>query len=276
MSRLTWSATGERFYETGVDRGVLYVGNQPGVAWTGLISINENVTGGTAKPYYLDGLKYLNMSTAEEYAATLAAFSSPPEFGPCDGSVAVQNGLYVTQQKRVPFNFSYRTKIGNDVDGDNNGYKIHVVYNALAAPSQRTRKTQTTSASADTMSWSVTTKSPFISGYRPTAHFVIDSRYTIPFRLKSIEDVLYGNDISAASLPAPQDFVNLFSPMAYPPLKAVLVKTNVYEIHEVDPVNARAVMQPVHPQPPAVGEDPILWLDTSAGNYAIPRIITGG
>jgi hypothetical protein len=276
VPRLTWSAVGERFYEIGVDRGVLYVGNQPGVPWPGLIAVSENVSGGAAKPYYLDGIKYLNLATAEEFEATLEAFFSPPEFGPCDGVATIQNGLFATQQNRSQFNLCYRTKVGNDIDGPDHAYKIHIVYNALATPSQRAYKTIGSSMSPDTLNWTVTTQGIANLGYKPTAHFVIDSRYTLPFRLNAIEDILYGSDIATPILPSAQDLLNLFADDAFPPLKAVSIGANVYEIHEVDQTNARAVASRFHPVPPAVGEDPILWFDTSSGDHAVPTLVTGG
>lgn len=211
MARLTWSATGERFFETGVDRGVLYVGSDPGVAWTGLISVSESPIGGEAKPFYMDGIKYLNLSSAEEFAATINAFASPPEFGPCDGTVSIQNGLYITQQPRKSFGLSYRTKLGNDIDGPDHAYKIHLVYNALAAPSDRSNNTLTDSPDPTALSWGITTLPPAITGYRPTAHFVIDSRLTLEATLASLEDILYGNEIAAARLPTVAELIALFS-----------------------------------------------------------------
>lgn len=211
MARLNWAAVGERFFETGVDRGVLYVGIDPGVAWTGMISVAEAPTGGEAKPFYMDGFKYLNLSTTEEFAATINAFSSPPEFGPCDGRVSVQNGLYITQQPRKPFGLSYRTKLGNEVDGSDHAYKIHLVYNALAASSDRANNTITDSPDPANLSWTITTMAPAITGYKPTSHFVIDSRFTPEGILISLEDILYGNEASAASLPTPAELIDLFS-----------------------------------------------------------------
>lgn len=211
MARLDWSAVGERFYETGVDRGVLYVGNIPGVAWTGLTSVSESPTGGDAKAYYIDGVKYLNLSSAEEFEATIEAFASPPEFGPCDGTVSVQNGLFVTQQPRKPFGLSYRTRIGNDIDGTDHGYKIHLIYNALAAPSSRPNNTMGDSTDPISFSWSITTLPPSFTGYKPTAHFLIDSRMTPKETLIEIEDILYGSDASAPRLPFAQEVVDIFN-----------------------------------------------------------------
>lgn len=211
MPRLSWSATGERFYETGVDRGVLYVGTNPGVAWTGLTSVSESPSGGEPKAYYIDGIKYLNLSSAEEFEATVNAFNSPPEFGPCDGTVSIQNGLFVTQQPRKPFGLSYRTKVGNDIDGSDHAYKIHLVYNALAAPSERSNNTLGDSTEPNDLSWSITTRPPVVTGFKPTAHFLIDSRLTPQDILIEIEDILYGSDANSSRLPSAQELTDMFT-----------------------------------------------------------------
>jgi hypothetical protein len=210
MTRLNWDAVGERFYETGVDRGVLYVDNS-GFAWPGLISVNESPSGGEAKPYYIDGFKYLNIAAAEEFEATIEAFYSPPEFRPCDGKVAIHNGLFATQQPRKQFSFSYRTKIGNDTDGPDHGYKIHLVYGALAAPSERTNTTLSDSAEPGAYSWGITTRPPVIAGMRPTAHFIIDSRFTSEVVLVEIEALLYGSEAFSAQLPSVTELIEIFN-----------------------------------------------------------------
>lgn len=210
MPRLSWSATGERFYETGVDRGVLYVGDQAGVAWTGLISVSESPSGGEARPHYLDGVKFLNISVAEEFEATINTFSSPPEFASCDGLSSIKNGLFVTQQPRKSFGLCYRTKLGNDVDGPDHGYKIHIVYNALAAPSQRDNNTLGDSVDPSTSSWQITTLPPSSTGYKPTAHMIVDSRYTVSSVLASVENVLYGSDVNSARLPTQAELITIF------------------------------------------------------------------
>lgn len=212
MARLVWGSFGERYYETGVDRGVLYVGENLGVAWPGLISVSESPSGGDPKPYYLDGNKYLNLSSAEEFEAVISALSNPPEFGPCDGTVSIQNGLFVAQQPRVPFSFSYRTLIGNDVAGNDLGYKIHLVYNALAAPSQRENTTLRDSVDLMALSWSVTTLPPEITGYRPTSHMLVDSRYASPENLSAVEDILYGSESGSAQMPTPDELIAIFTP----------------------------------------------------------------
>lgn len=210
MSRLVWSAAGERFFESGLDRGVLYVSGI-GVAWSGLISIDESPTGGDAKAFYHDGIKYLNLASAEEYEATINAYSSPPEFAPCDGVGSVYNGLFVTQQPRKPFNLSYRTKVGNDTEGVDHGYKIHLVYNALAAPSGRSNASLSDSPNVNSLSWKITTLPPSITGYRPTSHFVVDSRFTSTANLAQLEDKLYGSLSANATFPTVAELLAIFS-----------------------------------------------------------------
>lgn len=211
MPRLTWDAYGTRFFESGVDRGVLYTTDDPGVSWSGLVSVAESPSGGESRAFYQEGIKYLNIAAAEEYEATINALSAPREFDPCDGTVHIQNGLYVTQQRRQPFSFSYRTMIGNDADGADHAYKIHLVYNALAAPSQATRNSRGSTADPSVFSWSVTTLPPPITGYRRTSHLVIDSRYADPTILSDFEDVIYGTEADFPSLPLPNDVIELFA-----------------------------------------------------------------
>lgn len=212
MSRLIWGAYGERFYEAGVDRGVLYVASQPGVAWNGLISVSETPSGGDAKEYYLDGIKYLNLSTAEEYEATLVSYSSPSQFGPCDGTVSIHNGLFATQQPRQSFGLCYRTLLGNDVEGPDHAYKLHLVYNALSAPAQRPHRSLGGQSDPAVFSWAITTKPPPITGLKPTAHLVIDSRTAAPEALSEVEDFLYGTDSEDAILPTPDELIAIFAP----------------------------------------------------------------
>jgi hypothetical protein len=208
LTRISWGDPGTRFYETGVDRGVLYVGESAGVAWNGLTSITENSSGGAAQPYYIDGVKYSNKSAREEFEATLTAFTYPDEFGPCDGLSAVRAGLFATKQRRVPFGLAYRTLIGNDVTSDY-GYKIHLIYNALAAPTDKDYKSITDSIDPDDFSWSLTSLPPAIVGFNRTSHFIVDSRYIDPTTLSAIEDILYGNDETASRLPDISELTDL-------------------------------------------------------------------
>lgn len=211
MTRLNWDAFGERFYELGVDRGVLYVSTNPGVPWTGLVSVTESPTGAEERPYYIDGVKYLNLRSAEEFNATIEALGSPAEFGVCDGIKVIHNGLLVTQQPRTPFGLSYRTMVGNEVSGTDYGYKIHLVYGAMAAPTQRPNQSAGGSITPTKFSWAVTTLPPPITGYRRTAHLVIDSKTTNPTVLATVEDLLYGTVSTNPSLPTPDALAAIFA-----------------------------------------------------------------
>lgn len=211
MPVLTWGAVGERFYESGIDRGVLYVGANAGVVWNGLISISESPTGGEAQPYYVDGFKYLNISAKEEFEATLQAFSAPLEFGVCDGMASISNGLYVTQQSRKPFGLAYRTKLGNDTIGVNYGYKIHIVYGALSSPSGHDYSTVSESTDPLTFSWHIATLPQEVTGYRPTSHFIIDSSKSTVAKMSTLEDILYGSASSTARLPTISELLTIFA-----------------------------------------------------------------
>ncbi len=211
MARLNWGVVAERFFETGVDRGVLYTGDGIGVPWNGLTSVNETPTGGDPKPAYIDGRKFRNIASSEEFEATIEAFSAPKEFGPCEGNRSIQNGLIATQQPRQAFSFSYRTLIGNPIEGTEHGYKIHFVYNALASPAQRTNGSIGDSTEASRLSWAITTLPPTMSGLKPTAHFVIDTRYAALNALALVEDILYGSDAGPARIPTVQELIAIFA-----------------------------------------------------------------
>jgi hypothetical protein len=212
MSKLAWGDIGERIFEIGLDRGVLYVPGEIGVAWMGLIAVTEEITGGEPRPYYIDGEKYLNLLTAEEFEATIESFGCPDGFGVCDGNVRIHTGLIATQQARQTFGLSYRTLIGNDVQGSNFAYKIHLVYNALAAPTERENTTLGDSADPTTYSWSITTKAPAITGYRRTAHLVVDTRLYGASVISDVEDLLYGTHSTDPILPDPDDLVAVLFP----------------------------------------------------------------
>lgn len=209
MTRIEWGTPGSREYETGVDRGVLYVGADAGVPWVGLSSVDESPSGGEAKAYYMDGVKYLNVSSAEEFEATINAFTYPPKFAECDGTAQARTGLFVTHQRRKQFGFSYRTGVGNDLKNEH-GYKIHLVYNALAAPTQKSYTTTNDSPEAATFSWSLTTKPPAMAGYRSTAHVIIDSATTDVVVLKAIEDTLYGGELTQPRLPSLSELTDMY------------------------------------------------------------------
>lgn len=210
---LTWDDSGERLYETGVDRGVLFVKDdegdyKEGVVWNGLTAVNESPTGGEANPQYADNIKYLDLYSAEEFEATIEAFTYPEEFEECDGT-ATLNGLYIGQQTRKQFGFSYRTKVGSDVNEDL-GYKIHIVYGAKASPSEKSRSTVNDSPEAVNFSWSITTNPVAIPGFKPSAHITINTVTTDSEIVEEIESILYGDGEEDARMPTPEELVELF------------------------------------------------------------------
>lgn len=215
MPALVWDKTGERFYETGVDRGVLYVmtptGYGNGVAWNGLTTVTESPSGAESNPQYADNIKYLNLISAEEFACTIEAFTYPDEFMVCDGSAELAEGVYVGQQNRKSFGFSYRTKVGNDVEGQDHGYKIHLVYGAMAAPSEKAYNTINDSPEAITFSWEISTTPVAVSGLRPTALITIDSTKVDATKLAAFEAILYGAAAAEAELPLPDEVATAFA-----------------------------------------------------------------
>lgn len=214
MPRLEWDKVGERLYETGVDQGVLYVQDETGaypegVAWNGLRSVSESPSGAEPSPLYADNIKYLNLLSTEEFAATIGAYYSPEEFDACDGTATLAKGVTIGQQKRKTFGLCYRTKIGNDIDGDEHGYKIKIIYGALAKPSQKEYQSVNNDPSAIELSWEVSTTPVKVTGMKPTATLEIDSTKIDAEKLKSLEDVLYGNGVNKARLPLPDEIKTL-------------------------------------------------------------------
>lgn len=214
MPRLEWDKVGERLYETGVDQGVLYVQDETGaypegVAWSGLRSVSESPSGAEPSPLYADNIKYLNLLSNEEFAATIGAYYSPEEFDACDGTATLTKGVTVGQQKRKTFGLCYRTKIGNDIDGYDHGYKIKIIYGALAKPSQKEYQTVNNDPSAIELSWEVSTTPVKVTGMKPTATLEIDSTKIEPAKLKALEDVLYGTGENKARLPLPDEIKTL-------------------------------------------------------------------
>jgi hypothetical protein len=210
MAKLTWGAAGTRVYEAGVDRGAVYI-DGVGYAWSGLTGVEEKASGGEPKPYYVDGFKYLNLAAAEEFEATIKAVSAPKEFSVCEGNVAVRPGLYATGQRKKPFGFSYRTLVGNEIVGLALGYKLHLVYAALAGPSSRSNQSIGDSAEPMELSWDVTTCPPNASGIKPTAHFVVDTRLADPVDVTALEDILYGTSITTPTMPTVAALLALFA-----------------------------------------------------------------
>ena len=223
MSRLTWDKTGERYYETGVKQGVLYPIQtdgrySKGVAWNGLISVTESPSGAEATALYADDIKYLNLLSNEEFSATIEAYTYPDEFYECDGSAALADGVMIGQQKRKTFGLCYRTTIGNDVDGNDYGYKLHLIYGCLAAPSEKGYNAINDSPEAITFSWEVSTTPVNVNGFKPTSQITIDSTKIAEdkkTKLTELEDILYGKDGDGGSstgprLPLPDEVAALF------------------------------------------------------------------
>ena len=215
MPPLTWDGVGEKVYETGVDHGVLYLPDVAGVynsgfAWNGLVTVTESPTGAEPNAQYADNIKYLNLISAEEFGVTVEAFTYPEEFGECDGSAAPELGVVVGQQARKMFGMSYRTQVGNDVDGSDFGYKLHLLYGLQAAPSEKAYATINDSPEAITFSWEVSSTPVPVTGYKPTSLVVVDSTVVDPTDLAALEALLYGNTLAAA-LPLPDEVIALFA-----------------------------------------------------------------
>lgn len=213
MAKLTWDDTGKRFYETGVKQGVLYPqaegGTYPkGVAWNGLTAVTESPSGAEPTPLYADDIKYLNLVSAEEYGATIEAYTYPDEFAECDGSAELVPGVTVGQQNRKTFGLSYKTTLGNDVAGNEYGYKLHLIYGAMAAPSEKGYATINDSPEAITFSWEVSTTPVSVTGLKPTASITIDSTKVDKSKLTALEAILYGGE-SDARLPLPDEIATL-------------------------------------------------------------------
>ena len=215
MTKLNWDVQGERYYETGVSKGVLYTFKEgkysKGVAWNGLTAVTESPSGAEPTPLYADNIKYLNLLSNEEFAATVEAYTYPDEFAECDGSAELATGVSVGQQKRIPFGMSYVTKVGNDTDGQDYGYKIHLIYGALAKPSQKNYATINDNPEAITFSWELSTTPVAVPNLKPTACITIDSKKVGSDKLKKIEDKLYGTESEEATLPTPTELAALIA-----------------------------------------------------------------
>lgn len=219
MSKLVWDNTGDRFYETGVKNAVLYVqsseGTYPkGVAWNGITAVTESPSGAEATALYADDIKYLSLMSTEEFGATIEAYTYPEEFEVCDGSASLTKGVSIGQQKRTPFGLCYRTTIGNDTDGNDHGYKLHIIYGALASPSEKAYASINDSPEAITFSWEVTTTPVSVSGFKPTASLVIDSTKADKEKLTALETILYGSGTEPGTdprLPLPDEIKTLMT-----------------------------------------------------------------
>lgn len=220
MAKLVWDKTGERLYETGVSKGVLYPIQSDGkyskgVAWNGLSTVTESPSGAESNPIYADDMKYLNLLSTEEFSATIEAYTYPDEFGECDGSASIATGVVIGQQKRKIFGLCYRTVLGNDVESNDYGYKLHLIYGCQAAPSEKAYATINDSPEAITFSWEVTTTPVEVTGFKPTACITIDSTKANAEKLAALEEILYGKDGSDTSanarLPLPDEIATLMT-----------------------------------------------------------------
>ena len=213
MAKIAWDEAGKRYYETGVKNGVLYPqvsGAYPkGVAWNGLTAVTESPSGAEATPLYADDIKYLNLYSAEEFGATIEAYTYPDEFAECDGSASLATGVYAGQQARKAFGLSYKTTFGNDTEGADHGYKLHLIYGAMASPSEKAYATINDSPEAITFSWEVTTTPVNVTGLKPTASIIIDSTKANPEKLAALEKILYGDAEIEARLPLPNEIATL-------------------------------------------------------------------
>lgn len=216
MAKLVWDETGKRFYETGVKNGVLYpqdaAGAYPkGVAWNGLTAVTQSPSGAEATPLYADDMKYLNLYSAEEFGATVEAYTYPDEFAECDGSAELTTGVMIGQQPRKAFGLVYKTIIGNDVKNNKYGYKLHLIYGAMASPSEKAYATINDSPEAITFSWEITTTPVSVAGFEPTAYIEIDSTKADPTKLAQLEEKLFGSETLEATLPLPNEIATLMT-----------------------------------------------------------------
>lgn len=217
--RLVWDAIGERFFETGVDQCVLYPISDNayplGVAWNGITGVSESPSGADANPIYADNIKYLNLRAAEEFGATVTAYTYPDEFAECDGSVSPVKGLTIGQQSRKMFGLCYRTRLGNDTDGSDHGYKLHLVYGLTASPSERGYATINDSPEAIEFSWEMNSTPVAVTGYKPTSVITISSEDFTDAQMSALEDILYGTAQADPRLPLPDEIVSLMGSSVY-------------------------------------------------------------
>lgn len=287
MTALTWDGTGQKVYETGVDHGVLYLQDASGdyvegYAWNGLTAVTESPTGAEATPTYADNIKYGNIISAEEFAATIEAYTYPAEFEQCDGSATLATGVTIGQQNRRPFGFAYRTLVGNDLEGTEHGYKLHLVYGGLAAPSEKARATVNESPEMMQFSWELTTTPVAVSGtnpatgkpFKPTAHLVIDSRDVSPADLAELEDMLYGTVGADPMMPLPAAVAAIFSATLTEAVPTepgyaagvITIPAITGVIYKMDGVVLDAGAQP------AITEDKIVTASPAVG-YKFPAVI---
>lgn len=281
MTLLTWDQSGERLYETGVDHGVLYTpddaGNYPdGVAWNGLTTVTESPAGAEATPLYADNIKYLNLISVETFGATIEAYTYPDEFAQFDGLAQPTPGVSIGQQSRGAFGFCYRTKLGNDLEGNDHGYKLHLVYGATAAPSEKAYGTVNDSPEAISFSWEVTTIPVAVSGLKPTASITIDSTEVDSAALALLEATLYGGVGVDPSLPLPDAVVAFFSgtnTSVVPTAPTYNAGTGVITIPTVSGVEYRIDGLVVGPGAlAAITEDTLVTANPTVGHHFTPPV----
>lgn len=214
--RLTWDETGKRLFETGVKQGVLYPISNEGIydrgfAWNGLTSVSESPSGAEATDLYADDTKYLSLLSAETFGATVEAYTYPDEFAECDGTAELTTGVTIGQQARKVFGLCYRTTVGNDVDGNDHGYKLHLIYGCKATPSEKSYATINDSPEAITFSWEINTTPVNVEGHKPTASLVVDSTKVASEKMAKLENILYGSDAAEARLPLPDEVVTIIT-----------------------------------------------------------------
>lgn len=216
MAKLVWDATGARKYETGVRNGVLYVMDESGaypkgVAWNGLTAVTESPSGAEATALYADDVKYLNLISAEEFGATVEAYTYPDEFAQCNGEASLVDGVTIGQQPRKTFGMAYRTVLGNDIENESYGYKLHLIYGAVASPSEKAYATINDSPDAITFSWELKTTPVVVEGFKPTASLTIDSTKANAAKLAALEAILFGSESAEARLPLPNEIATLMN-----------------------------------------------------------------
>lgn len=215
MSKIVWDKTGEHLYETGVKQAVLYIPTagvySKGVAWNGITAVTESPSGAEPTPLYADDIKYLNLISTEEFGATIEAYTYPDEFAECDGSASIADGVTIGQQDRKTFGLCYRTVVGNDVDSNEHGYKLHMIYGAMAAPSEKAYASINDSPEAITFSWEISTTPVNVNGFKPTASVTIDSTKADPTKLAALEAILYGSEEKEPRLPLPDELATLMA-----------------------------------------------------------------
>lgn len=281
MAQIVWDKVGERIYETGVDRGVLFkpdtngvYGN--GVAWNGLTAITESPSGAEASPQYADNIKYLNLISAEEFGGTIEAFTYPDEFAECDGTARPSAGISVGQQTRKMFGLAYRTRVGNDIAGTDFGYKIHLIYGAIAAPSEKAYTTVNDSPEALAFSWELSTTPVEVPDLKPSASLVIDSTKEDPAAMAALEQILYGTAGTTPRLPLPAEVIGLFAgsltevrptaPTYVPATKVITIPTVTGVVYRVEGVDLTPGAQP------PITEDTIV-VAVPAPGYKFPAVV---